>query len=79
MKDLIAPLIAMIVALFLVALQMGILNDRVATLQEQAVVTPQQLDSALVEAAYRLLSERDSMIRECVKKLGPLNPECRRH
>ncbi|KKK88197.1 hypothetical protein LCGC14_2745560, partial [marine sediment metagenome] len=51
----------------------GRLDNRIASMS----VTPAQLDSALVEAAYRLLSERDSVIRECAKKLGPLNLECR--
>lgn len=40
-------------------------------------VTLAQRDSALVEAAYRLLSERDSVIRECVATRGPLDPRCR--
>ena len=63
-----------IMLFFVTLVALGTWSDRRAAL---CSATPQQLDSALVEAAYRLLSERDSVIRECVKKLGPLNPECR--
>ncbi len=65
---------------FIILVAAGTLQNQVTTLTvrlDSLHVTPQQLDSALVEAAYRLLSERDSTIRECAKKLGPLNPECR--
>ena len=66
-----------VAAILVLSLAIGRVNDRVTMLQSDLLVTPAQLDSALVEAAYLLLSERDSVIRECAKKLGPLNPECR--
>ena len=65
------------ILLFFVILAVGVLNQRMTTLHNSLLVTPGQVDSALVEAAYRLLSERDSVIRDCVERLGPLNPECR--
>lgn len=64
------------VSMWIMIVVVGVLNSRVAMLHNLSV-TPQQLDSALVEAAYRLMSERDSVIRECVVRLGPLDPECR--
>lgn len=71
----------MSVTLLLTVFALGMLNSKVTLMHNEfhasISVTPAQLDSALVEASYLLLSERDSSIRECAKRLGPLDPECR--
>lgn len=66
----------MLITMMVHTLHLRRIETNMTKIHASLTVTPAQLDSALVEATYRLLVERDSTIRNCVKRLGPLDPEC---
>ena len=64
------------ILLMFVILAVSKLDSRMRATHNSLLVTPGQLDSALVEAAYRVMRERDSVMRDCAEKFGPLNQWC---
>lgn len=65
------------ILLLFTMLMVAVLNDRTVLLRDQLHVTRTQVNNLLETAAYRVMAERDSTVRACVRVHGPLDPKCR--